>query len=349
MVASASRAQSVAAMDGDAAIDRAAMDDDAPMNPAPLDGDAATDTAPLDAATIADPSRYRRWRARKLSDARRALARPVVEIRDPSRLAATELAALRAQVAAINFALYRIADADADTDARNADALGHGALKRLCRQVGLTELARNPFAHRSGVSEIRAASRGARRGYIPYTDRALNWHTDGYYNAPQQRIEAFAMHTVRAAPAGGENRLLDPEILYLLLRDRDAVAAAELFAPDALRVPPGTDADGGARPAHGGPVLSFGADRRLRMRCTLRRRHVEWKSIAARGAIESILADDANPFILTRRLAAGEGIISNNVLHHRAAFAAPPGTRGRLVLRARFHQRIRIEATHETE
>ena len=144
-----------------------------------------------------------------------------MEIQEPAHLSQAELSALHERVEAMNFALYRTA---------GEAALSHGALKHLCRQAGLGRLVANLFSESSGVSEIRVATHGARRGeYIPYGNRALNWHTDGYYQPPAQPIDGFAMHTVRAAAAGGQNCFLDPEILYLLLRERDAGLAACLF------------------------------------------------------------------------------------------------------------------------
>jgi len=316
----------------------------------------------LTAAVIADPAGYRRWRADKLARARRWAAQSPVDIADPAQLTAAELAALRARVEAVNFALYRVGGA--------AAAVDHAALKRLCRQVGLTRLAANPFSAPSGISEIcvvdGAAGDAAVAGadgdagdattvagtanpaarYIPYTDRALGWHTDGYYQPPQRRIRAFALHALRAAPSGGENRLLDHEILYLLLRDRDPALAAALFAEDALTIPPGLGAGGGARPAQTGPVFWFAAGR-LQMRLTLRPRHAQWKAStrAAAADIKAILDDPESPFVTTRRLRAGEGILCNNIPHNRAAFTRPPaGQPGRLTLRARFYDCITIDA-----
>lgn len=48
-------------------------------------------------AIIADPAQYQHWRAQKLAGARRYLAQPFVEIHDPARLSAAELAGLRAR------------------------------------------------------------------------------------------------------------------------------------------------------------------------------------------------------------------------------------------------------------
>jgi len=336
------------------------------VKPSPSDrADRAADARFLTAAVIADPAGYRRWRADKLARARRWAAQSPVDIADPARLTAAELAALRARVEAVNFALYRVGGA--------AAAVDHAALKRLCRQVGLTRLAVNPFSAPSGISEICVAdgadgdatgagtvatdNAGATANtvvapanpaarYIPYTDRALGWHTDGYYQPPQRRIRAFALHTLRAAPSGGENRLLDHEILYLLLRDRDPALAAALFAADALTIPPGLGAGGGARAAQTGPVFWFAAGR-LQMRLTLRPRHAQWKAStrAAAAGIKAILDDPESPFVTTRRLRAGEGILCNNIPHNRAAFTRPPaGHPGRLTLRARFYDCITIDA-----
>ncbi len=297
----------------------------------------------LDLSTIDDPARYRRWRAQKLERVQRCLHKPVVEIQNPAQLEPRELSEIGEWVGAMNFALYRI-DGKA--------AFGHHALIKLCRQVGLDRLVANPFADASGVSEIRVAEDARQRAYIPYSNRALNWHTDGYYNPPQERIHGFAMHTVRPAAEGGENRLLDHEVLYLLLRDRDPALAACLFEHDVMTIPPG--AHGASRPAYTGPVFSI-TERRLHLGFTLRQRHIHWKPSrpvqAALAEIRAILDDENNPHILTRRFAAGEGIISNNVLHNRTAFVEdafadaaenrqpPPG---RLVLRARFYDSIGI-------
>ena len=356
------------------------------VKPSPSDrADRAAAARFLSPAVIADPAGYRRWRADKLARARRWAAQSPVDIADPAQLTAAELAALRARVEAVNFALYRVAGA--------AAAVDHAALKRLCRQVGLTRLATNPFSAPSGISEICVADGAAGDAtgtvadgdagdatvanpvaagtvapatantgtatvanpvapanpaarYIPYTDRALGWHTDGYYHPPQRRIRAFALHTLRAAPSGGENRLLDHEILYLLLRDRDPALAAGLFAADALTIPPGLGAGGGARAAQTGPVFWFAAGR-LQMRLTLRPRHAQWKAStrAAAADIKAILDDPESPFVTTRRLRAGEGILCNNIPHNRAAFTRPPaGQPGRLTLRARFYDCITIEA-----
>jgi hypothetical protein len=182
------------------------------------------------------------------------------------------------------------------------------------------------------------------RGYIPYSDRPLLWHTDGYYNAPEQRIRAFILHCVRPAAAGGENRVLDPEIAYILLRDADPRYVEALSAPDAMTIPANEEDAAVARPAQAGPVFSSDGDA-LHMRYTARTRSIEWRADEATQAAVRFLKgilDSGSPYVFTLRLAGGQGLVCNNVLHDRSAFtndAAPAP--GRLVYRARYTDRIR--------
>ena len=56
--------------------------------------------------------------------------------------------------------------------------------------------------------------------YIPYTDKPLNWHTDGYYD--KKSIFSWLLHCVHPATHGGENYLLDHELAlreYVLRHD----------------------------------------------------------------------------------------------------------------------------------
>jgi hypothetical protein len=59
---------------------------------------------------------------------------------------------------------------------------------------------------------------------------------------------------------------------------------------------------------------------------------------AAREFLAEILADESGP-VFRYRLQAGEGLISNNVMHNRTAFEDDPG-HGRLIYRARFYDRM---------
>jgi alpha-ketoglutarate-dependent taurine dioxygenase len=207
--------------------------------------------------------------------------------------------------------------------------------------LGLARLHANPLADEDGISSLEVATEKSARGYIPYSNRRLLWHTDGYYNPPAQRIRAFVLHCVRPAAAGGENRVLDPEIAYLLLRDADPQYVRALSAPDALTIPANEEDGATMRPAQTGPVFSTDGGA-LHMRYTARTRSIEWRpDEATRAAVQYLkqILDSDSPYVFTLRLAAGQGLVCNNVLHDRSAFTDAPGE-GRLVYRARYVDRV---------
>ena len=215
--------------------------------------------------------------------------------------------------------------------------------RRLGACVGLGRLRANPLADEDGISALEAAPEKSALGYIPYSNRRLLWHTDGYYNAPAQYIRAFILHCVRPAATGGENRMLDHEIAYILLRDADPEYVKALSAPDALTIPANAMEGAELRPAQTGPVFSTDAGA-LHMRYTARTRSVEWRQDATTRAAVQFLnrtLDADSPYVFTLRLTGGQGLVCNNVLHNRSAFTDHPAPGlGRLVYRARYSDRI---------
>ena len=283
-------------------------------------------------AVLDNESPYLRWRERKLARYPRRAEDLVVEVRDPRNLSDSEAAQIRRVCAAANMAVYASPLADlADKDIP----------RRLGERLGLARLQANPLADEDGISSLEVAAAKSGRGYIPYSNRRLLWHTDGYYNPPESRIRAFILHCVRPAAAGGENRLLDPEIAYLLLRDADPRYAAALSAPDAMTIPANEEDPAAQRGAQAGPVFSF-EDGALHMRYTARTRSIEWRpdevTQAAVRHLRQILDSDS-PYVFRLRLQGGQGLVCNNVLHDRSEFTDAPGA-GRLVYRARYADRI---------
>ncbi len=282
---------------------------------------------------LGEEDAYREWRESKLADAPRALDALVVEVRDPFALTAGERQGLRERCARFNMAIYRTAPGAADP-----------ALPRaLGRQLGLERLDANWLADEDGISPITVrAGTGPAAAFIPYTDRPIQWHTDGYYHPAQRRIRGMILHCVRPAAGGGANRLLDHELAYIALRDLDPAHVQALSAPGAMTIPERTDDDGIARPAETGPVFSVDGDGHLHMRYTARTRSIAWQDDAATqaavAALRGVLA--TSPFVLQGRLEAGMGLVCNNVLHDREAFVDDPVS-PRLLYRARFLDRVR--------
>jgi alpha-ketoglutarate-dependent taurine dioxygenase len=279
-------------------------------------------------------SGYERWREWKLADYPKSVDALVVEVHDPRALTNAEADRLRRVCRKANMAVYA-SDLAGDPDKAIPRQLGE--------RFGLTHLDSNLLADEDSITSLRVVPEKSGRGYIPYSNRRLLWHTDGYYNAPAQRIRAFVLHCVSPAAEGGENGLIDHEMVYLLMRDANPEFVAALMQPDAMTIPANTE-DGSARPAQSGPVFSVDPVGNLHMRYTARTRSIEWKNDPATHAavkiLERLLAEDS-PYVFRHRLAAGQGLLCNNVLHNRTAFAddVDKGL-ARLIYRARYYDRI---------
>ena len=277
---------------------------------------------------------YARWRAWKLANVPRSAEELIVEVGNPCALSKAEHEALMLRIRRCNMAIYASSALEADN-----------TIPRLLgRQFGLEHLDANWLADEDGVSEIQVSSDGTRRSYIPYTDRPIKWHTDGYYNPPERTIRSMVLHCVRSATEGGENRLMDHELAYLLLRDDDPQHIHALMQADAMTIPERVDETDGIRPAQSGPVFSVdAATGSLHMRYTARTRSIEWKqdteTLAAVAALEKLLGSDSS-CLYRARLAPGMGVLCNNVLHDRAAFKDGQES-PRLLYRARYFDRIK--------
>jgi hypothetical protein len=287
-----------------------------------------------------DHATYQAWRAAKLANRARGVDDLIVEVGDPQALGAHEREALLQRCAAWNMAVYRSPRGVQDRDTPRA----------IGRQLGLVRLDANWLADEDGISSIAVSQcSDGRGGFIPYTDRPLKWHTDGYYHPPQQPIRAMLLHCARPAARGGVNALLDHELAYIALRDASPRWMHALMADDAMTIPAREDEAGTARPAQSGPVFSVDpCDGALHMRYTARTRSIEWKNDAATleavAFLERVLADD-NPDVIRLRLEGGMGIVANNVLHDRSAFVDDPA-RPRLIFRARYLDRVARPADH---
>jgi len=280
-----------------------------------------------------NPGAYAAWRSEKLAAAPVSPAELVVEVNDPRALTAAERSAVLERCARANMAIY------ASNTAGQADP---EIPRRLGEQIGLHSLDKHFLADDDGISALTVAAGSTHAEFIPYTDRAIKWHTDGYYNPPERTVRGMLLHCVHPASSGGDNQLLDHEIAYILLRDSDPDLVRALSAPDVMTIPARHEAEGEARPAQSGPVFSVDPHGALHMRYTARRISIVWKNdaatVAAVAALEDLLAR-GTPWTLHARLEAGMGLICNNLLHDRSAFRDDP-LQQRLLYRARYYQRI---------
>ena len=275
--------------------------------------------------SLSRESAYRRWRGRKLRRYPRSLADQRVSIAALGRLTDCERDGIVSACRRANFALYR-------TDAKAPPDMD--ALRAFGEQLGLRRFDRHLWAPEQGIVALKRAAESDRARYLPYTDRPMKWHTDGYYNSVDDAVRGVIMHCVVQAAEGGANWLLDPEMVYIAMRDENPAYIEALMQPDVMTIPENSLEAGVYRPAVSA----------LHMRYTARTRSISWKNDPiTRNAVaflEALLAPPVR-FAFRVRLNAGEGIVCNNVLHNREGFIDDAATnQQRLLWRARYRQRI---------
>jgi hypothetical protein len=281
---------------------------------------------------------YERWRDRKLNGYPLEVQSLSVAISDFHNPSNSEITEMKECINKTNMAFYKC-DPDKLADVGSAKQ----AINSLGLLLGLKTRDVNLCADEDDFS-VLSVSEGARRNrYIPYTNRPINWHTDGYYNSADQKIKGMGLHCISPAAVGGENALMDPEIIYILLRDENPDFISALMHPQALEVPANTDSGINIRPVQVGPVFSlFGNDASLHMRYTARTRSIRWRQDeVTKAAIDFLhnLLNSNSPYIFRRRMEAGEGLLCNNVLHNRTGFE-DDNIQKRCFLRARYYERV---------
>lgn len=282
-----------------------------------------------------DPSSYQRWRDAKLQDYPDDVARIMVEVKDISHLTDAEHQELLSLCQKTNMVVYH----------SNKALASKNQLKDVCSTFGLTHLDKNLYADDDGISALKVTEEKRKFDYIPYSDKPIRWHTDGYYNKLENSIRAMVLHCEKPAQTGGENQLLDHEIVYLLMRDENPDYIRALMAADAMTIPPNVEQGVEIRPAQSGPVFSVDPQSGdLHMRYTARTKSIEWKQdnqvLAAVAFLEHLLSSDM-PYIYRYRLEANEGVLSNNVLHGRSKIENGENEQHqRVMYRARYYDRI---------
>lgn len=276
---------------------------------------------------------YREWRAARLDRYPGAVNDLTVGIGGLTDVAESEKSAILALCRRANMAIYRCRDR----------AVSRDAIRAFGTSFGLHRLDHHLCANDDGVAELAVAAGDPRGGYVPYSNRSLSWHTDGYYNAASKQVQAVVLHCAQDAAEGGESAVLDPDIAYIKMRDADPAFISAFEHPECMTIPANRSDSDEIRPEVSGPVFSYNnAGSLLHMRYSTRKRNIRWRddaaTTAARECLSELLADEQGP-VLRFRLKPGQGLISNNVLHNRTAFADNLGA-PRLLYRARYFDRI---------
>ena len=277
---------------------------------------------------------YIAWREQKLADYPTRIEDLIVSIYSITSLSKEECSEIHARLSKTNMCIYSLSD---------PASMDKTKLRQFAAQFGYKHFDTNICADEDSISALQTCDSGRHVGYIPYSSRKLSWHTDGYYNKPENTIRGMLLHCVNNAPTGGVNQLLDPEILYIYLRDKNPEYIRALMDENALTIPPNEEA-GVERGKQSGPVFSLDNDTQsLHLRYTARTRSIEWdQSEVLLEAVEEIrdFLNSDSEYIFRYKLKPGQGLVCNNVLHNRTAFEENDSEESkRLIYRARFYDR----------
>jgi len=288
---------------------------------------------------LKNDSIFEHWRVHKLRNTPNYLEHDpsglFINIENASNPTSTETKKIFESCEKNSHCLYRIKDQSTDTK-KNIHA--------LAKHIGLSRLDGNICADADKLTSITQSSHKGQHEYIPYSNKRLSWHTDGYYNTPERQINSMLLHCATPAKEGGMSLLMDHEIAYLLLRDENPSYIEGLMQADAMTIPANILDGKVIREAQTGPVFSINSHGQLHMRYSARKRNIEWKQTAP--ILEAVafleqLFESESPHIIKYTLNAGEGLICRNILHRRTAFVDfDDADKKRLLYRGRYFDPI---------
>ena len=278
--------------------------------------------------------KYQAWRDEKLARFAKKPNPTVVEIGNPFALSSKEKNAIARDCQDGNLSLIYFDPKGFDNRQANIS---------INKQMGLIDIDQHRCVEDDGIVVIEDSESNNKGAYVPYSNKALNWHTDGYYNEMCSLVGAFSLYCVEAAAEGGENSWIDPEMLYIHLMELNPDLVEALSQPNALTIPEQKEEAVITRPASVGPV--FFIDRHShtpKMRFTQRKKNVVWQNSKDLTDALTVL----NNFLATPseihhevRLSSGMGLICNNVVHNRAAFK-DGSQHKRQLLRGRYKNNV---------
>lgn len=277
---------------------------------------------------------YKVWRDNKLNNYPESLGELIVEINDPRTLTNTEHKALLKVCRKTNMVIY-------------ASKTGNNPSPKIPLHMGykfrVNDLDNNWLSDDTGLTSLTVAKEGIRQQFIPYTNQEIHWHTDGYYNTKKKQINALLLHVVQRAAQGGENSLMDHEMAYIELREKNPEYIRALMGTNVMTIPARIDEGKIARAEESGPVFSLSEKGDLHMRYTIRVNNVVWsEDPLIQEALEylKLILNSNSPYIFQGLLEPGMGLVSNNVLHTRESFTDDE-THKRHIYRARYYSRLK--------
>ena len=281
---------------------------------------------------LENQTEYISWRDKKLSLYPKDIESLSISF-DFEDIDINKITQLKKIVKDYNFAIYNFSAQVSDEK-----------LQEFCVQLNLMSSVSNLLADQNGISSITDNSSLVQKKsnieYIPYTNKPLNWHTDGYYHPLDSTVKSFLLHCNEPAQKGGENLLLDHEILYIFLRDHNPDFIDVLMQENIMEIP--KNKNSGSSSSSIGPVFYIDTENFLNMRFTSRQQNIIWKKDdmikKIKDYISSFILDD-DKYIFKLLLKKNQGYLANNILHKREGYL--DGENKRLLKRLRFSERIR--------
>ena len=126
---------------------------------------------------------YHAWLENKMDDYPQAIEDIVVEVSDTKKLSIAEFKVIRDLVKKTNMAIYA---GNTGSDPDKAIPVS------LANQFGLS-LPDDNMGADDGITALRVVGDEWRGEYIPYTNRSIHWHTDGYYNTAEHQIQSLSI------------------------------------------------------------------------------------------------------------------------------------------------------------
>jgi alpha-ketoglutarate-dependent taurine dioxygenase len=285
--------------------------------------------------TLDNPDTYQRWRQQKLQNYPTDIQQLVISVKDATSLSLPEQQAIFSLINKTNMAII---SAPNEVTSQTVTQLGS--------QVGLQHLDANIYSNAEAVTALSVQNKPSRQqAFIPYTNKPIAWHTDGYYNPLNKQVLGMLLYCASPAATGGMNHFIDPEIAYIHIRDTNPEFIRALFHPNAMLIPAHENDGVTLRPAQGGPVFST-INGQLHMRYTHRKKSIEWHDSAilksALACLHELFAD-GHPSQFQGTLASGQALLCNNVLHNRTGFTET-GEQTRLMFRGRYFDRVSSHA-----
>ncbi|WP_353570385.1 TauD/TfdA family dioxygenase [Candidatus Albibeggiatoa sp. nov. BB20] len=286
---------------------------------------------------LSNSASYLAWRDSKLEGYPVGIKDLIIPIKNPENLAFSEKTQILRLLYKTNMAFYQI---ETDTN------VNKNSLALLGKQFGLEHIDRTLTAEgEDGITPLQVEAGGERHDYIPYTNKPINWHTDGYYNEAGKPVQVMLLHCGRSALEGGDNQVVDNELVYIHLRDKNPAYIEALMQDDVMTIPANEQNGQILRAESVGSVFSINEQGGLYTRYTARKRHIVWKDAPivkeAVAELNGFLNSDS-PYIFRHRLEPNQGLICNNVLHNRSGFKNGDDlTAQRLIYRIRYYDNVR--------